>query len=181
MARPAPARRQQGFTLLEVLAAVAILGIWFTVLASVAIQGQRTEGENERRMRASLLADRILTGLELDFDEGTFPEEGGEELEEDEFLVAIESLPLLEADLAGIDPALVELLEGELAAFAGDLRVVRVDVTWTEGSAEERVWRLAYAWDPTRFRELAGELPENEGLPGQDGLDPDQLPQELLQ
>ena len=29
----------RGFTLLEVLAAVAILGMWFSVLAGVAIQG----------------------------------------------------------------------------------------------------------------------------------------------
>ena len=39
-------RIDTGFTLLEVLAAVAILGIWFTVLANVAIQGLRAEGEN---------------------------------------------------------------------------------------------------------------------------------------
>ena len=54
-------RPTDGFTLLEVLAAVAILGIWFVVLASVGIQGLRAEGTNERRIRASLLADTILS------------------------------------------------------------------------------------------------------------------------
>ena len=172
-------RRRQGFTLLEVLAAVAILGIWFTVLASVAIQGQRSEGENERRMRATLLADRVLTSLELDFDDGVFPEED-EELEEDEFVVAVESVALMEVDLGAIDPGLVELLETDLAAFAADLRLVRVDVTWTEGSVEESVSRIVYAWDPTRFNELLGNLPDEEDLPSEDDFDEDDIPEELL-
>ena len=159
------------------LAAVAILGIWFAVLASVAIQGQRSEGENERRMRASLLADRVLTELELGFAAGEFPDEQGEEFEQDEFVVVVEALPLLELDLSsgGDDGALAGLLESELAGISSDLRAIQVDVTWIEGTAERRVSRLAYAWDPTRFNEAIGNLPEEE-LPTEDEL-PEDLPE----
>ena len=39
--------RSRGFTLLEVLAAVAILAIWYMVMASIATQGLRAEGESQ--------------------------------------------------------------------------------------------------------------------------------------
>jgi prepilin-type N-terminal cleavage/methylation domain-containing protein len=50
----------RAFTLLEVMAAVALLGILYTVLARVAIEGLRAEGESKRRLEASLLADARL-------------------------------------------------------------------------------------------------------------------------
>ncbi|MFB3118027.1 MAG: prepilin-type N-terminal cleavage/methylation domain-containing protein, partial [Myxococcota bacterium] len=46
-----------GFTLIEVLGAVAILAILYTTLATVAIRGLRSEGESRRMLEASLLAD----------------------------------------------------------------------------------------------------------------------------
>ena len=52
-----------GFTLIEVLAAVALLGILYAVLARVAIEGLRAEGDSERRLEASLLADERVNDL----------------------------------------------------------------------------------------------------------------------
>jgi prepilin-type N-terminal cleavage/methylation domain-containing protein len=64
VAKPAIGRTrpaQNGFTLLEVLAAVAILSIWFIVIAGTSVQGLRAEGESRRRLEAGQMADRILS------------------------------------------------------------------------------------------------------------------------
>ncbi len=144
---------ESAFTLLEVLAAVAILGIWFSVLASIAIQGQRSEGENERRIRASLLADQTLMELELGFDEGSFPEDGTEEKEQDEFIVRIETGSMENDELVATDEFFSLLLQGDLANLAADLYTVRVAVSWQEGHEEVSVTRFTYAWDPSGVEE----------------------------
>ncbi len=158
-------RTETGFTLLEVLAAVAILGIWFVVLANVAIQGLRAEGENERRIRASLIADRFLTDLELGFDVGELPEETAEEFEEDEFVVLVESLPLTGVEFSeGAVPAeegtdLLGFWGGDLAELSADLYTVQVTVRWTEGAAEKTVRRTTYYWDSVALMEVLGSQP----------------------
>lgn len=154
---------RDGFTLLEVLAAVAILGIWFAVLANVAIQGLRSEGENERRIRASLLADRVLTNVELNLDAGELPGENVDVQEEDEFTVEVEQLPLAGFEFAEPDPALMEMLEGDLGALAADLYTIQVHVTWIEGATEEAVHRTTYAWDSAPLLEaLSNSAPAEE-------------------
>lgn len=160
--RPRGASARSGFTLLEVLAAVAILGIWFTVLASVAIQGQRSEGETERRMRASLLADQVLLDLELGFENGEFPEEP-DEYERDEFLVHVEATPIAEVDFPELDESLLPLLETALVGVLDDVYMVRVDVSWVEGASDEKVTRVTYGWNALPFQETLGLLPEDAG------------------
>ena len=49
------ARSTRGLTLLEVLAAVALLGIWFVALASMNLHSLRAEGTAMRRIEAGLL------------------------------------------------------------------------------------------------------------------------------
>lgn len=153
-------RTEPGFTLLEVLAAVAILGIWFAVLANVAIQSLRKEGENERRIRASLIADRETAELELGFDTGVPLEEIAREFEEDEFVIVIEPLELAEAVSPESD--LMALLESDLGHLLPYLHVVRVKVTWTEGTAEQSVSRMAYY--SSLIEELVGP---NQPVPGE--------------
>ena len=46
--RASGGRPPAGFTLIEVLGAVAVLAILYTVLAGVAIQAFRAEGESRR-------------------------------------------------------------------------------------------------------------------------------------
>jgi len=162
-------RSARGFTLLEVLAAVAILGIWFSVLANAAIMGQRKEGENERRIRASLIADRALSDLELGFGAGEFPVESSVEFEEDEFTISIEPIPFSEVELEFLDEELELLLVEDFAGLMTDLHAFEVLVTWTEGTSEKRVTRLTYAWDSTNLYEQLGvfagetEAPEGDG------------------
>ncbi len=61
-------RAERGLTLLEVLAAVAVLGLLYTVLASAAVQGLRSEGESRRRLEASLLMDEQLVQIRIRLD-----------------------------------------------------------------------------------------------------------------
>jgi prepilin-type N-terminal cleavage/methylation domain-containing protein len=157
-----------GFTLLEVLAAVAILGIWYSVLASVAIQGLRAEGENARRIRAALLADRTLADVELELDARTFTFEILDPLEEEEFTISVETIPLIETEFQELDPTLLALFEGDLSSLVSSLYTIEVRVVWIEGAHEEAVTRITYARDPSAIDQLLG--PE----PGVDaGQDPD--------
>lgn len=151
----------RGFTLLEVLAAVAILGMWFTVLAGVAIQGLRAEGENERRIRASLIADRVLADIELNLAVGEFPDETTDESEEEEFTIVVNSVPLTELEFAELDAELLLLLEGDLATLAVDLHAILVRVSWIEGAEEEEVTRLTYAWDSAPLLALLADADAN--------------------
>jgi len=59
----AAARRGRGFTLLEVLAAVAILAVWFILIAGTAMQGLRAEGISRRRLEAAMIADQAMAEL----------------------------------------------------------------------------------------------------------------------
>jgi prepilin-type N-terminal cleavage/methylation domain-containing protein len=146
MNRRSPSR--SAFTLLEVLAAVAILGILYVVLADVAIQGLRAEGRSRRRMEASLVADRALSEIEIEIEAGGLPELGHlPEREEDMFRIAVEirpySIPLVGGTAeAGSDTA-APLEGGALAS----LREIELVVTWLEGADELQVVRTTYAFD----------------------------------
>jgi prepilin-type N-terminal cleavage/methylation domain-containing protein len=103
----AAARRgARAFTLLEVLAAVAVFGLVYVVVARAAIEGLGVEGDAGRRLRASLLADRVLGELETGIASGVAPPPGRSQLEEDDFQVQVEVAPLDPAAL-GLAPALV--------------------------------------------------------------------------
>jgi prepilin-type N-terminal cleavage/methylation domain-containing protein len=130
------------FTLLEVLAAVAVLGILYVVLADVAIQGLRAEGRSRRRMEASLVADRHLSNLETDLEVSGVLEVGRTESEEDAFRIFVEVRPF-ELPLppeSGADTS-------EAAGVLASLREIELTVTWDEGMDEERVVRTTYGFD----------------------------------
>ena len=141
-------RSRAAFTLLEVLAAVAILGVLYVVLADVAIQGLRAEGRSRRRMEASLVADWALSEIETEIEAGGFPELGRlPETEEDLFRIAVEvrpySIPLLsESEEAGSDTG----PPSEGGALAS-LREIELTVTWLDGADEQQVVRTTYAFD----------------------------------
>ncbi len=109
--RPSERFPRAGFTLLEVMAAVAVLGLVYVVVARGAMQGLQTEGDASRRLRASLLADRVLNDLELSLAGGSAPALGETETSEEEFTVVVEVSPF---DLA----SLLEAANGEAAGPA---------------------------------------------------------------
>jgi prepilin-type N-terminal cleavage/methylation domain-containing protein len=89
----ARARRLQGFTLLEVMAAVLVLGLLYSALATAAIRGLRSEGVSRRKVEASLIADRFLADLEAQLALGDIPKSGVEEQDVDIYRVGVNIQP----------------------------------------------------------------------------------------
>ncbi len=180
-------RKKRGFTLLEVLAAVAILSIWFIVLMGSAIQGLRAEGVSKRRLEAAMIADRKLSELEAASLGGTVPEATDDVSEEGEFTVTVVVRPFVEpsgeeagglaAAVGEPAPPLDSLLASELPERGADLRRMDVTVAWTEGAGELQVTRTSFAFDlesaledyEAEGIEVAGEAA---GEPSLDDLEP---------
>lgn len=162
-----PARR--GFTLLEVLVAVALLGVVVSVLARSAIEGMSYEGDATRRTRASLIADRSLWAVEAGLRLGP-PVAVHEESEEGEFQVELDVQPL-ELGPGGLDALLgarekTKGADGSPGAGApvpsvalALFRVV-VQVSWVEGLREQSVTRSTFAYDASAAAEALGSKDE---------------------
>jgi len=186
--------RRAAFTLIEVLAAVAVLGILFTVLARSAAQGLRAEGESRRRMEATLLAELTLQELSDPSEEEDVaaPPPGIAEFEEEGFLVTVEVTntqiaPVLAAVAPEEDPRLRRRpgaeAEEERRGFLQDpdprrddpLRTVLVRVSWDDGIFERSVVRRSFAFDRNAVSDLLPQPePETEegpedGAEGEDG------------
>ena len=165
--------RNAGFTLLEVLAAVAILAIAYSQLGASGIQGLQHEGEAKRRIAASLLADSTMTEIESAIEAGTAPPIGEDEREQGAFRVkvAVEPFTLAvpddqpttgkrlgharsrlggDANAAPQPVAPMSLLGGSERGpgQTSPLRRIRVEVAWDEGFGERSTTRLTYALDP---------------------------------
>lgn len=171
-------QRSAGFTLLEVMAAVAVLGLVYSVLATAAIQGLRAEGDAGRRLRASLLADQRITDIEAQVALGQTPEIGETESEEDEFVVrtVVEPLDLDVGDtkaskrakdrlerVVGARPKAGQSETGTLLHPAGAskqslLRRIDLRVTWTEGDAEQSVRRTSFGLDMVAAAPMIAKL-----------------------
>ena len=168
-----------GFTLFEVLGAVAILAILYTTLSTVAIRGLRSEGESRRMLEASLLADWELSEFELELETGAAPEIGITETEvEDGFTVTWEVTPLrtvifenastddrdeIASNLAG-QSALVPA--GPFGATdRGDVPFLQVAlrVSWFEAGDEHSTTRTIFAVDEDAAAKFAAESVINEG------------------
>ena len=178
--------RRRGFTLLEVLAAVSVLAIVYTVLAGSAMQGLANEGESYRRLQASLIADRQLAGIEASLAQGV-PELGVTEGEEGDFAVAVETRAFDLAGLAaaaqategvrGAQPAGGEAVGGgvpfQLLTQPRDgtpppLVEIQIAVRWLEGNVEQMVTRTTFAYDQRVVGPLAGALGGDETTAGAD-------------
>ena len=146
-----------GFTLLEVMAAVAVLGLVYVVVARVAIQGLQTEGDASRRLRASLLADRTLSDLEVELAGGAAPRVGETETTEEEFTVVVEVSPFdigsVLQDGAGegqrptAPTSALQLLSPSRGGGVPTLLQVAARVTWIEGVSEREVTRTSFVFD----------------------------------
>ena len=156
-------RAERALTLLEVLAAVALLGILYTFLAKAATQGVRSEADSRRRMEASLLADATLAEIETQLAIGEALQLERTESENEDFRVSVEVTPFeLPAGLLG---GLSETDPGTPSAFgAGDagapslLQRVEVRVVWDDGIFERSAERLTFAFDTQEAQALMGGL-----------------------
>jgi prepilin-type N-terminal cleavage/methylation domain-containing protein len=165
-------RAETGFTLLEVMAAVAIIAIVFTTLARVANDGLRSEGVSRRRLEASLLADRRLAQIEIELAAGIAPEIGESEEEEEPYtiLVQVTSFDIASAipvtGFGEADPTEKATLTGVLGDGVSPIRAIEVAVSWIEGMDEMRVVRNTYGIDPVALQGLAAGAENSLPLPG---------------
>jgi len=172
-------RSDAGFTLLEVMAAVAFVAIVFTTLARVANEGLQSQGISKRRLEASLLADELLSEVEAQISEGMVPEINEEEFEEGIFGAIIKVTPF---DVSSVIPESAEAPEGgsgpalpspEASATPPlDVRKIEVTVAWSEAGNEFQVVRTTFGVD---FAAVQDMLPAGaEGLlpAGAEGLLP---------
>ncbi|MDG2334068.1 MAG: prepilin-type N-terminal cleavage/methylation domain-containing protein [Myxococcota bacterium] len=144
------------FTLLEVLAAVAILSIWYVVIAAMATEGLRKQGISNRLIEASEIASQVMAEIEAGTLNGSAPESRDEETEEGIFLVHVFIAPFgFGSSSAAEDyaqeeqdgPGLEQLVKAEMPGVAQNLMAINVRVAWEEGPAVRAVRRRTYAFD----------------------------------
>lgn len=167
--RRPPAAHARGFTLFEVLAAVLVLALVYTWLASMNIEGLRSEGTSRRRLEASLIADAALATIEEGIALGAPPVIGSTEEELGDFRVTVAAAPLDILPFLGEDALPPEGVTESLLTLpnSGDapfLSRVDVAVRWIEGLDEFEVHRTTFAYDA---QALEGLFPteEQEGPP----------------
>lgn len=172
--------RRAGFTLLEVMAAVAVLGIVYVVVARLAIQGLQTEGDASRQLRASMVADRVLNDLETAMAGGSAPPPGRTETEEEDFAIVVEVAPFdvasvlenarLEAGSPSVASSPLTLLAPSARGAAAPVVSIAVRVSWVEGVSEREVTRTSFAFD----REAVASQLEGIAQPGEAPLEEEQ-------
>ena len=171
--------RRAGFTLLEVMAGVLVLGLLYTVLASAAMRGLRSEGMDRRRADAAMVADRELAALESKIEGGAQLADGRSEAEQEPYKIQVEVAPAdvltllppaLGRELARTqDPRAQSVLHDERGQSR--IRRVSVIVEWDEAGEPAQVERTTYAYDKAA---IAGFFPSSGGksaAPAEDSLD----------
>ena len=200
-AKPEPHLRASGFTLLEVLGAVAILGVSYIVLATTSIQGLKAIGGGQRRIEASLLADKAVAELEVAAETGQLVDPRRDEWESGPFEVKLDVFDMsFRYEGTGEPEDAEDLLEflgneanGEFAPhrktnlLLGYLREVHVSVSWKDGVDELEVTRTAFIYDQQSWVENEAGEPDGAGADDdaeedQDDLldqDPDDVQQQI--
>ena len=169
------ARSRRGFSLIEVLGAVSILGITYVMLATLAIQGMQITGESQRRLHASIIADELLMEYELAAALGEEIAVEEDEKDQDGFTIRwqvfdmSETEPIQGAEGENLDlfSFLAEEANGPHAEFRpgnfllGYLRELHIEVVWTEGVNEITVSRTGYVFDQGAFMDR-GDVEDEE-------------------
>lgn len=135
------------------MVAIALLALVTTSLTQVTVDGMRIEGEADRRLEASLLADRVLAELESQAFQGTAPEIGKDVQEEAGYQITLEARPL-DLDRLGLipppspgEPPPAALVGTPGLGSAPPLLQIEVVVAWQEGVHELSVRRTTFSFD----------------------------------
>ena len=169
-----------GFTLFEVLGAVAILAIVYTTLSGVAIHWLRSEGESRRMLEASMIADWEVSEFELELDTGVAPELGVTEFEEDGLTLTWEVTPFetkifktaqeqeQERNARNPDTQSVAISTPQTNpadTTAPPFLQIELRVSWLEAGEERFVARTLFAVDEDAAAKLAATGVLNESAP----------------
>ena len=141
--------KDKGFTLLEIMVAVAILSI--SLVALLTFQGNTmiTSGRAERITEATMLARMKMAEIELELDKeirrGDFPDERTEEGTFDEpfnnykWKMAIKSIKL-PSPVMGEEGSIESLIGRQLTEeIAKTVREVKLEILWTEMAEEQSI------------------------------------------
>lgn len=127
-------RRNSGFSFLEILVALAILGAGFTVLLTAQASAVRKEARARHLMTATMLAREILTKIETEgvSDLPSGPQEFGEDFPGYAWEVAPLESANIPIDLAvGSSP-----VPSGISLTPDALKQVRIKVSWPEGGRQ---------------------------------------------
>ena len=155
-----PDARRRAFTLLEVLAAVLILGLLYTLLADRAMRGLRSEGQSRRLTEAASLADTALVDLETLLALGAPVAPLREVTEHGDFSLLVEVAPEEVETLVQPPPGLVSEREDPdwriLADDRGNTRLFRINVvvSWEDLGQPRELRRTSWEFDRTQLAAL---------------------------
>ncbi len=165
-------RSLEAFSLLEVLAAVAILAIWYVVIAAMATDGLRKQGISNRLLEASEIAGRLITEIEATTVQGIAAELRDEETQEGDFFIRVLVVPFgfgmskpIRNEGAGSSesaPGMRQLLTTAMPGMSGHLVSINVSVSWEEGADLRTVNRTSYAFDLASAKEVYESEEANE-------------------
>lgn len=176
-------RRPNAFTLIEMMAAAALLALVVAALTSQVGQWNRFEGEARRTAEASLYADRLLAELEESAARGAAVPLGKREAQEGPFVAAIEVAPLDPALLAAAgragggteaestrgaeaDPGAAGWLSGPAAQANPPLLQATIRVVGKDGTFEAGVSRTTFFLNPAALEALGASDAESGEEPG---------------
>lgn len=179
-------RKQCAFSLIEVLAAVAVLAFVYIALAEYAMRGLGAEGEAARRLEAATLADNKLATIETQLLLGSKPQLETQESDEDDFHITVD-VRALAVELPAWTPRSDKNRSSSSAASNGPsflagqgkdatLRTVTVRVEWPEGRSQQNVSRTTIFFDPSVHAEWIESLPvrllgKDAEIPGDENID----------
>lgn len=156
----------RGFTLFEVLGAVALLAIVYTMLSTAAIRGLQTEGRSRRILEASILADLEIANFEMELEQGVMRPLGNDEIESEDglyrirFEVSVFEMPEMELAQSRSGAARSSGSRGSAAQFGttgeSPLRQITVRVAWGDPDEEQFVERVTYGIDLAAVQPAAG-------------------------
>jgi prepilin-type N-terminal cleavage/methylation domain-containing protein len=133
-------RRSRGFSFLEILVALAILGSAFTVLLSAQASAVRKQAYARHLMTATLLARELLTEIETGRELTNESQDFGEEFPGYAWEIQVEPANL------PIDMAMGSSPGAPGFGLAPDLlKEVRIRVTWPEGGRTGSTELIFYA------------------------------------
>ena len=156
--------RLEAFSLLEVLAAVAILAIWYVVIAAMATDGLRKQGISNRLLEASEIAGRLITEIEATAVQGIAPELRDEETQEGDFFIRVLVVPFgfgmsepIRNEGVGSSksaPGMQQLLTTAMPGMSAHLVSINVSVSWEEAADLRTINRTSYAFDLASAKEV---------------------------